>query len=440
MRRLLAHPLFIAALLAIVAYAPALNNGFIADDWVILQRIGFMRTEPLYLLRVPPENFRFVSYLVFAFCKSIAGYDARLFYAVNIALHVANIALLRYLVRLVFEDVFVADTAAVLFAVFQAPQEAVMWLAAMNETTLAFFTFIALTMWWRKRYFIAGVAYLLALFSKESGIVVLLAIAVFDAKRKRDSAQPKFAKRKRDSAQPKLLRQRQWKPVRAYVYLLVPTAIFSGVFLWTMSRNFMVANRFYAVGPHALLVLLITLHRLIWPWFYILLLLVWLRLRKLQQSKELRHVPLYLACVLLPMLPYMFITYQNALLSRQLYLASAVLMTAFALLLSRLRGTPLLSLFMVVFIGFNVGYLWVRKDGQFEDRAAPTTQLVAALRARTPQPVLVLDFAYPYPAIAQAAALAVPGWTPELIHVDESSTQCQGCLTLRWNPRNRTYE
>ena len=202
----------------------------------------------------------------------------------------------------------------------------------------------------------------------------------------------------------------------------------------------MVANRFYAVGPHALLVLLITLHRLIWPWFYILLLMVWLHLRKVKQAKELRHIPLYLACVLLPMLPYMFITYQNALLSRQLYLASAVLMTIFAMLLQRLRGTALLSLFVVVFVGFNIGYLWVRKDGQFEERAAPTTQLVAALRGRMPQPVLVDGFAYPYPGIAQAAALAVPGWTPEMIHVGGSSTPCPGCLTLRWNARNKTYE
>jgi hypothetical protein len=427
MRRL-THRLVIASLLAIAAYAPAVNNGFIADDYVILQRIGFMKAEPLYLLHVPPENFRFVSYLVFAFCKMIAGYDARLFYAVNIALHVANIALLRHLLMLVTGDDFVADTAALLFAVFQAPQEAVMWLAAMNETTLAFFTFVALIMWWRNRYFLAAVAYSLALFSKESGIIVLLATALWE------------------------LKQRQWKPFRAYAFLLIPTAIFSAVFFSTLSRNFMVANRFYALGPHAILVLLLSLHRLIWPWFYILLFLVWLgsRERGLKPANTIdspvvagfspRSIPLYLACVLLAMLPYMFITYQNSLQSRQLYLASAVLMTVFALLLKRLRGTLCLPLFIAAFIAFNVSYLWVRKDAQFEDRAAPTTQLVDALRAHMPQPTVVLNFAYPYPAIAQAAALAVPGWAPELIRVGESSTQCAGCLTLRWNPGIKRYE
>src|SRR5579862_5161658 len=301
MRRLTDHPLLIACLLAAIAYAPALNNGFIADDYVILQRIGFMRLEPLYLLQVPPENFRFVSYVVFAFLKSIAGYDARLFYAVNIALHIVNVALLRHLLMLVIQDSFVADTACVLFAVFQAPQEAVMWLAAMNETTLAFFTLIALTMWWRKRYVIATAAYALALFSKESGIIILFLIALLE------------------------LKQRQWKPYRVYGLLLIPTAIFGGVFLWTMQTNFMIANGFYAVGPHAILVLLLSFHRLIWPWFYIVLLLVWIGSRQIRQPGIFRGLPKYAAWVLAPMLPYIFIAYQNAILSRQLYMASAVL-------------------------------------------------------------------------------------------------------------------
>ena len=121
-------------------------------------------------------------------------------------------------------------------------------------------------------------------------------------------------------------------------------------------------------------------------------------------------------------------------------MASAILMTVFALLLKRIQGTTLMRAFMVVFIGFNIGYLWIRKDGQFEDRAAPTTQLIAALRQSTPRPTLVSNFAYPYPAIAQAAALAVPGWKPEFIQVDEPPEQCAGCLMLRWNTRNKRYE
>src|SRR5207244_6352606 len=136
---------------------------FIADDYVILQRIGLMKSQPLYLFHVPPENFRFVSYIVFGFLKTFVGYDARFFYAFNIGLHVANIALLRRLLAFVINDDFVWHTSIILFAVFQAPQEAVMWLAAMNETTMAFFTLIALLMLWRWPYFTAPAAYALAL-------------------------------------------------------------------------------------------------------------------------------------------------------------------------------------------------------------------------------------------------------------------------------------
>ena len=415
MRRLVDSPLLIACFLAAAAYAPVLNNGFIADDYVILQRTDLMRLQPLYLFHVPPENFRFVSYIVFAFLKSIAGYDARLFYAFNIGLHIANIALLRHLLMLVTKDDFVANTASILFAVFQAPQEAVMWLAAMNETTLAFFGLIALTMWWHKRYTAATAAYAIALFSKESGIIILFLVGLLE------------------------LQQRQRKPYRAYAMLLIPTAIFAGVFLWTMRMNFMITNRFYAVGPHAIRVLLLSFHRLIWPWLYIVLFLVWMG-GPVPQARLFAKLPAYLACVMVPMLPYIFIAYQNAVLSRQLYMASAVLMTALALLLKPVQGTTLFRVFIVVFVGFNIGYLWFRKDAQFEDRAAPTTQLIAALRRQMPQPALVLNFAYPYPAIAQDAALAVPGWTPELIQVNESPERCSRCLTLRWNTRSKRYE
>src|SRR2546425_9541625 len=98
-------------LLPVIAYAPALNNGFIADDYVILQRVDLMKVRPLYLFRVPPENFRFVSYSIFAFLKSVVGYDARFFYAVNIAIHVVNIMLFRQLLSFVINDDFVVRTA-----------------------------------------------------------------------------------------------------------------------------------------------------------------------------------------------------------------------------------------------------------------------------------------------------------------------------------------
>jgi hypothetical protein len=409
-------------LLAVVAYAPAVNNGFIADDYVYLQQIELMKVQPLYLLHLPPANFRLFTYAVFAFLKSLVGYDARFFYAVNIAIHVVNIALFRRLLAFVVHDEFVSHTAAILFAVFQAPQEAIMWVAAMHETTLAFFALITLLMWWQKRYTGAAAAYAMALFSKESGIVLLLLIALLD------------------------LKQGQRKPYRAYALLLIPTGIFAAIFVATISTNFMITSRSYTLGPQAIFVLLLSLHRLVWPWLYIILVLVWLTGRATFVRRTLPRLPLYLACVVVPMLPYMFIAYQASLPSRQLYMSSAVLMAIFALMLKSLERTTLLRIFMIAFVGFNVGYLWIRKDAQFEDRAAPTTQLVAALRKHTPQPTLVLNFPYPYPDIAQASALAVPGWRSELILVKQANEvngpglRCENCLKLSWNAHEKKYE
>ena len=62
--------------LAAVAYLPASNNGFIADDYVILARAEVLKANPFYLFTVPPDNFRLMTHLVFGVVKQFAGYMA----------------------------------------------------------------------------------------------------------------------------------------------------------------------------------------------------------------------------------------------------------------------------------------------------------------------------------------------------------------------------
>jgi hypothetical protein len=405
--------LLLSCLLAVLAYLPILNNGFIADDYVILARIETLKTQPLYLYQVPPENFRLVSYLIFGVLKVLAGYQAWPFYAVNIGLHVVNIVLLWRLLRTLIEDEMTAGLATLLFAVSQAPQEAIMWLAAMNETTLFLFTLLTLLFWSHKRYLLAATAYSCALFSKESAVIIPVLVLLLD-----------FYQAKR------LVWAR-------YVFLLVPTAGFFAIFLLTASSNFMLTSRSYSFGPQAALVIGKSLHRLLWPWFYLFFVLAWQRTRRLP---SLQRVGVYLGGVIVTMLPYMFIAYQTSLPSRQLYLASGVLMTLFAVLLRPLRGGPFLSVAVVAFVAFNVGYLWLRKDGQFEERAAPTTQLINVLRQHDPQRIFIKNFAYPYPEIATSVTLAVPGWEPSLVSTNSPDPGCTDCLTLAWNGVDRQYE
>ena len=390
---------------AVIAYVPAINNGFIADDYMILHRIDLIRADPLYLIDVVPENFRLTSYAVFGVLKSGFGYDSRPFYAFNIFLHLVNCLLLRLLVLEVTADDRLSSLSALLFAVFQAPQEAVMWLAAMNETLMGFFVFVTLLLWFRGRYRWAAVSFLAALFSKESAVIVLLLVPLTDLLRRRGI---------------------QWQP---YLWLFAPAIVFGTMFVLTLAGNFQVGNRTYIPGPHAVLVLFKSLHRLFWPWAYAVVLLLFLVKKAIPDWKRAAG---WCSLILVAMLPYIFVTYTDNIPSRQVYLASAACLPLLAA--GMLRVHP--KIFVSAFLVFNVGYMWIVKDRQMAERAAPTTALIQELKQRQPGPVRLSGFPYPIAIIAKAAAVTVPGWQWHQLDLGDS---CGRCLVLEWDRDARRY-
>jgi hypothetical protein len=378
---------------AVLAYASAINNGFIADDFVILARLDVLKTDPLYLLRIAPENFRATSYIVFGALKAAFGADYQVFYAFNILLHGVNVLLLRRLVRAITNDQRLALLSAALFAVFQAPQEAVTWLAAKYGWALA--------------------AYTAALFSKESAPVLLMIIPCLEIER----GKPAFS--------------------RPFFRFLLPTAVFAGIFLYTLRANFMVGHGTYALSGHAVWVWLNSLHRLVWPWGYLLIPMLWMVNGKWPKPATIARAVAWIAALLVP---YVFVTYTNAIPSRQLYLASAGFATLMAAGILKLKSRSLQTAFIASFVVFNVGYLWVRKDAQIEERAAPTTALIEELKKHPPQRALIVNFAYPYPEVAKAATRFAPGWQADDIQVNLAPEACRGCLVLTWNAVDRRYE
>ena len=390
---------------AIVAYAPAVNNGFIADDYMILRRIDLMKSDPFYLLAVVPENFRLTSYAVFAALRSLFSYSYAFYYALNILLHAANCLLLYSIVQELTGDSRLSPVSALLFAVFQAPQEAVMWLAAMNETLLGLFTFLTLLLWLRGRYRWAAVSFLGALFSKESAVIILFLVPLIDVLGRRG------------------LRWRQ------YAVLLAPTLVFGSLFLLTLGGNFQVGNGTYLPGPHAALVLFKSLHRLLWPWAYVCVVALLLMKRTIPGW---RGAAAWSALILVTLLPYIFVTYTDNIPSRQVYLASAAFLPLLAAGL--LHAGP--KLFVPAFLVFNVGYMWAVKDRQMMERAAPTTELIQELKHREPGPVRVSRFPYPIAIIAKAAAVTVPGWQWHEVDLGDS---CTRCLVLEWNRETGKY-
>src|SRR5262249_15593403 len=80
-------------LLALSAYAPAINNGFIADDFALLHDVETVKANPHHVLEFAPAVFRFTSYIAFGVLKGVFGTNYWPFYIFKILLHVLNVFL-----------------------------------------------------------------------------------------------------------------------------------------------------------------------------------------------------------------------------------------------------------------------------------------------------------------------------------------------------------
>lgn len=403
--------LFLLAL-SLGIYWVGFDNGFISDDYMFLERIREWPDNPWFLFKIPPENFRSTTYLAFFFLKTIAGYQSAFFYLFTILLHAANAFLLGRLILWLTGDPRTAFYSAVLFAAFQNPQEAVLWLGGMHEALLGLFLLAALLCWTVQKWSWCLIFYCLALFSKESAPVLLLLIPVLE-----------------------FWRQKRIIPPKQFGLLLIPTFGFGLLFLYQIQDNSLVSYGFYAFGSHALVVFLKSLHSLAFPWLYLLGLAV----LKIGPDRPLPSMVGPLAWIVAALLPYVFLTYMDHVPSRHEHLASMGVAAALALLLRWIEKPRFTQFFLIFFVLMNAGYILFKKDAQFEERAAPTARLVQELRVVSPSNLLLVDFPL-YPGIAKSTARTVPGWEPELIAVNTPLLSCTTCLKLRWDAKRLRYD
>jgi len=280
----------------------------------------------------------------------------------------------------------------------------------MHESLLGILLLSCLLLWRKERYAWCSLAYLVALFTKESGVVLLALIPLVD-----------FWVERRP-----VLRVQ-------YLYLIPATLCFLGVFSHTLSKNSFISHGIYSVGIQAATVLLISLHRLFFPWLY-LALIVLLFTHKLRRDVDFLFG---ITWILVALLPYLFLTYQNHVPSRQEHLAAMGLAAALAFLIEDLHSTVLRSSFVLLFIAGNLGYFWFVKVPQYQSRAALSARLLEQLHFRRPGPLVILN----YPEniwTAKEAARLVSGWQPDMISDDPGS--CRDCPKLHWNSKSEQYE
>lgn len=178
----------VAVAVAVLVYLPALGNGFIWDDPLVLQQLRAIRAWG-DLVVMPPQIPRyyyrpliFVSYLI---DRALGGETPFWFHLSVIALHALNCLLVFRLAAHLFRgDLAIAAASAVLFAVLPTHVESVAWMAGRSDVIVCTFFLLTVLLCVRRDVSwtasMAGVTFFLALLSKEMAISGLLVVPALD--------------------------------------------------------------------------------------------------------------------------------------------------------------------------------------------------------------------------------------------------------------------
>ena len=186
------HTPFVAALLPVLAalaiYLPALSNGFVWDDPLVLQQLRAIRSAgDLVVLppAIPRYYFRPLIFVSYLFDRAIGGETPYWFHASVVGWHALNTLLVFLLGRRLFpSDWLAVSGGALLFAAYPAHVESVAWMAGRSDVIVCTFVLLTILLAMRREQqwsaWAAGGAALLALLSKELAVVVLLLVPLLD--------------------------------------------------------------------------------------------------------------------------------------------------------------------------------------------------------------------------------------------------------------------
>lgn len=191
------HALWIVpTLAAMAAYLPALGNGFVWDDPLVLQQLRAIRGLG-DLLVVPPEiprlYYRPVVFASFLFDRALGGEQPFWFHASVIVWHAANTAMVFFLARILLAprprpldptraDWFAA-AAALLFAIHPVHVESVAWMAGRSDVIACAFLLGAFLLHLRGDAigaWLGGTSLLFALLTKEPVVLAAGALPLLD--------------------------------------------------------------------------------------------------------------------------------------------------------------------------------------------------------------------------------------------------------------------
>jgi len=351
-------------LLAVIAYLPVLRMPFIEDDYVMIPMSSVYAAQHWApLLHDLDFRTRPMQLFMNVAVDRMFGYKPLPYYAANILLH-ALCVLLIYAAGVWTELGFTASFwAAGFFAVYEGHQEAIMWASGSSELFVLLFgmaTWVCWVKWleggtWRW-HALAVIAFVLALFSKESAFVLPLLMLI-----------------------PLLMdRSRLRRALIGIAPFLAMAAVYvAWIWISRVARPGYGDIRFSLSSPWPI-VIAKSYWRMMFVWGIVAAAILWL-----MGGNSVRRIILISSLwMALGILPYSFLTYMNQIPSRSTYLGSvglALLAGAAAAVLLEQRRRTLLIILTALVLATNLEILWVKKMSQFRERSEPSELLKQAV-------------------------------------------------------------
>lgn len=175
---------YILILLGLLIYSNAISNGFVGDDiyQVVTNRAihslsnlpqfftgsTYYNADPNSLMGAYYRPFMMTFY---SFMYALAGPNPHLFHLMQIFLHIINAILLYFILKTFFKPIL-SFLLAIVFLIHPQNNEAVVYIANLQDTLFLFFGLLGLLQLTKKEQnlFLASFCFLLSLLSKETGI------------------------------------------------------------------------------------------------------------------------------------------------------------------------------------------------------------------------------------------------------------------------------
>ena len=181
--------LLMILLISFIAYLPSLQNGFVWDDELYVTGNKLIQSFNLKEIfsRNVAGNYHPVTILVFAFEYQLFGLNATGYHVVNLLIHLLNVSLVFYAIRLISNKTGIAFIASLLFGIHPLHVESVVWVSELKDLLYTFFFLASLIFYLKyiknslkKYYALAVILFMFSLLSKAMAASLPVAILLID--------------------------------------------------------------------------------------------------------------------------------------------------------------------------------------------------------------------------------------------------------------------